>query len=281
MKIFIIGGWVRDSLLGLKPNDLDFVVVGATEDDLIERGYKKLGACPVFLDPEGNEYALARTEIKIGPKHTDFSFCWNPEITLEQDLVRRDITINAIAADLEGNITDPYGGLKDLDKKIIRHISPKFVEDSLRIFRVARFMAKLTDFNLCEDTRRLMKDMVVDIKHLSKERIWKEISKGLVEKDPLRMLNLLQSLEIFDKIGLTCSSFNTLEKAAANSDDRTVRIACFLYDLNGLISPFTKVIPKKYWKFYKLMISQIDENKILKHWGEKTYYQYKTVKAFL
>ena len=140
MKIYTVGGAVRDRLLGLSVTDIDRVVVGATTEEMLAKGYKPVGAdFPVFLDPKnGDEYALARTERKSGRGYGGFVFHASPEVTLEEDLIRRDLTINAMAEDDDGNLTDPYGGQSDLEARILRHVSPAFAEDPLRVLRVAR-----------------------------------------------------------------------------------------------------------------------------------------------
>lgn len=182
MKIYKVGGAVRDRLMGKIPNDNDYVVVGSTIDEMVSLGYTQVGKdFPVFLDKNGNEYALARTERKSGDKHTDFTFDFNKEITLEEDVLRRDFTCNALAEDVNENIIDYVGGVKDIQDKVLRVVRPEtFVEDPLRVLRMCRFRAQL-GFDVDLPTYRLCQQMVKDsmLKHLSPERIWKEFEKAL------------------------------------------------------------------------------------------------------
>ena len=204
MKTYIVGGFLRDQLLGIEAQDKDFVVVGSTPEEMLARGFQPIGQdFPVFLHPQTKEeYALARTERKSGHGYKGFTFFTNPEVTLEQDLYRRDFTINAIAQEINlegeriGPFIDPFGGQLDLAKKTIKHISPAFEEDPLRILRLARFMAKLNDFMIDPNTLHLVKQMVAngELKYLVPERVWQEFSKGLLEKDPSRMLEVLQDI---------------------------------------------------------------------------------------
>ena len=191
MKIYLVGGAVRDKLLGIPVKDRDYLVVGSTPEEMVKLGYKPIGKdFPVFLHPETNEeYALARTEKKVGKGYHGFEFFASPAVTLEEDLMRRDITINAIAEDEDGNIYDPYNGIKDIQNKVIRHVSDAFTEDPLRVFRVARFYARFEDFNIHEDTEELMRKMVSsgEIGSLSIERILTEILKGLNERHADKM----------------------------------------------------------------------------------------------
>ena len=183
MKIYKVGGAVRDELLGLKPTDNDWVVVGSTPKQMLSMGYKQVGKdFPVFIHPvTKEEYALARTEKSLGLGHRDFKFNFDSTVTLEEDLSRRDITINAIAKDENDKLIDPFGGIDDIKKKKIRHVSDAFKEDPLRIFRVARFMHKLKSyrFEIQNETMNIMRDMTGDITHLSPERIWNETEKAL------------------------------------------------------------------------------------------------------
>lgn len=183
-KIYKIGGSVRDKLLGKEPHDIDYVVVGATIDEMLEKGFKQVGAeFPVFLHPETNdEYALARKEVSTGDKYTDFKFDFQPTITLKEDCQRRDFTINQICEDEDGNIIDNFNGVNDLKNKVIRHInSEHFVEDPLRVLRFCRFIAQLEGFVGAEDTVRLCADMTQKgmLNALTEERVWKEIEKAL------------------------------------------------------------------------------------------------------
>lgn len=184
MKIYKVGGCVRDALLNHPPHDIDYLVVGGTTAEMLEKGFKQVGKdFPVFLHPETqDEYALARKEIKTGNKHTDFQFVFTPDITLDEDMQRRDFTINALAQDTAtGEIIDTVGGVKDLNQKIIRHVNNQhFAEDPLRVLRMCRFAAKL-DFTIAPETMQIAKNMVDAgmLSHLTRERVWKEIEKAL------------------------------------------------------------------------------------------------------
>lgn len=190
MQIFLVGGAVRDALLDREVTERDWVVVGATPGEMLARGFRPVGAeFPVFLHPEtGEEYALARTERKTGHGYHGFEMQASPDVTLEEDLQRRDLTINAMARDDEDNIIDPWGGLADLEARRLRHVSPAFAEDPLRVLRVARFAARYhpLGFRVAEETRSLMKKLVDDgeVAHLTPERIWKETSRALMEAAP-------------------------------------------------------------------------------------------------
>lgn len=196
MKIYIVGGAVRDRLLGLPVADRDHVVVGATPDEMLALGYQPVGKdFPVFLHPDTHEeYALARTERKSGRGYKGFNVYAAPEVTLDDDLRRRDLTINAIAEDASGTLVDPYGGERDLAEKVFRHVSDAFAEDPVRILRVARFAARFTDFTVAPETERLMRQMVNDgeIDALVPERVWQEIARGLMEARPSRMFQVLR-----------------------------------------------------------------------------------------
>lgn len=202
MKTFLVGGIVRDmimnSLLGtsIQSRDCDWLVIGSTPKEMINQGFKKVGSFPVFLHPETNqEYALARTERKNGRGHKGFSVDFSPSVTLEEDLYRRDLTINAIAKDPETNeIFDPYCGIQDIRNKVLRHVSPAFVEDPLRVLRVARFAARFIDFVIADETMVEMQRIVGEgeINDLSPERIWNEIQRACSESRPSRFIEVLR-----------------------------------------------------------------------------------------
>lgn len=196
MRIYEVGGAVRDRLLGLPVRDRDWVVVGSTPEQMVELGFKPVGRdFPVFLHPETHEeYALARTERKVAPGYHGFQFHADPAVTLEQDLERRDLTINAMATDAHGRIIDPYGGRADLAAGVLRHISPAFAEDPVRILRLARFAARF-DFRIADATLELMRSMVArgEVAALVPERVWLELSKGLQEVAPMRFFATLQT----------------------------------------------------------------------------------------
>ncbi len=190
MKIYEVGGAVRDTLMGLPVQDRDWVVVGATKDDLLRLGYRPIGKdFPVFLHAKTREqYALARTEQKTGPGYHGFSFDTSKTVSLEEDLARRDLTVNAMARDESGHIIDPYGGQLDLERKVLRHVSDAFIEDPLRVLRVARFSARFAQlgFSVAPETTKMMKKMseTGELDELRPERVWQETNKALVEKSP-------------------------------------------------------------------------------------------------
>jgi tRNA nucleotidyltransferase (CCA-adding enzyme) len=196
MKKWMVGGAVRDALLGRPVNDRDWVVVGASPVELLEAGYMPVGKdFPVFLHPETKEeVALARTERKTAPGYHGFTFHADPGVTLEEDLQRRDLTINAMAQDEDGRIVDPWGGRRDLADKLLRHVSPAFAEDPVRILRIARFAARFDDFSIAPETQALMRHMVEigEVDALVPERVWQELSRGLMEARPSRLFEVLR-----------------------------------------------------------------------------------------
>ena len=196
MKIYAVGGAVRDELLGLPVKDRDWLVVGATPQEMSAGGFIPVGRdFPVFLHPKTHEeYALARTERKTALGYAGFVFHTAPDVTLEDDLIRRDITINAIARDEAGNIIDPHHGRADLAAKLLRHVSAAFAEDPVRILRVARFAARFTEFTVAPETLTLMRQMVAagEVDALVAERVWQELSRGLMEAQPSRMFAVLR-----------------------------------------------------------------------------------------
>lgn len=196
MKTYVVGGAVRDELLGLPVKDHDHVVVGAMPEQMTALGFRPVGKdFPVFLHPETHEeYALARTERKTGKGYKGFQVYAAPEVTLEEDLARRDLTINAIARDEAGNLIDPYHGQADIESRTLRHVSPAFAEDPVRILRAARFAARFTEFRVAPETMALMQQMVEDgeVDALVAERVWQELAKGLMEEKPSRMFEVLR-----------------------------------------------------------------------------------------
>ena len=203
MKAFVVGGAVRDELLGLPVKDRDHVVVGATPEEMVAQGFKPVGRdFPVFLHPQTREeYALARTERKSGRGYKGFTVHAAPDVTLEDDLKRRDLTINAMARDEARNLIDPFDGRKDLEKKLLRHVSPAFAEDPVRILRVARFAARF-GWRVAEETMDLMRGMVAsgEANYLVPERVWQEFAKGLGEKHPEQMLQVLEACSLRKKL---------------------------------------------------------------------------------
>jgi len=263
VKIYKVGGCVRDRLLGLPVTDNDWVVVGATPEDMIAQGFKPVGKdFPVFLHPETKEeYALARTERKTGPGYTGFAFHASPEVTLEEDLARRDLTINAMAETEDGTIIDPYGGLPDLERRLLRHVSPAFVEDPVRILRVARFAARFRPlgFRIADETLALMKRMVDngEVDALVPERVWQETVRALGEKMPQvyfevlrecgalarlfpeidRLFGVPQNPEHHPEIDTGVHTLLVLEQAARLSTDTAVRFAALVHDVGKGLTP--------------------------------------------
>jgi tRNA nucleotidyltransferase (CCA-adding enzyme) len=197
MRVYCVGGALRDELLGLPVQDRDWVVVGATPEEMLARGFKPVGRdFPVFLHPKTHEeYALARTERKTAPGYAGFVFHAAADVTLEEDLARRDLTINAMARGEDGVLVDPYGGQADLAQKVLRHVSPAFAEDPVRILRLARFAARFADFSVAPETLALMRAMTDngEVDALVAERVWQELARGLMERSPSRMFETLRA----------------------------------------------------------------------------------------
>ncbi len=204
MQIYMVGGAVRDALLGLPVQDRDWVVVGATPEALAAQGYVPVGKdFPVFLHPASREeYALARTERKTAQGYRGFAVHAAPDVTLEEDLARRDLTINAIAQGDDGVLTDPYGGQRDIAARVLRHVTDAFAEDPVRILRVARFAARFPDFSIAPDTMALMQRMVTDgeVDALVPERVWQELARGLMAQQPSRMFEVLRECGALTKL---------------------------------------------------------------------------------
>ena len=204
MRVFAVGGAVRDELLGLPVRDRDWVVVGATPEWMAARGFMAVGKdFPVFLHPETREeYALARTERKTAPGYKGFVFHADADVTIEEDLARRDLTINAIAKAEDGGYIDPFNGRADLAAKVLRHVSPAFAEDPVRVLRVARFAARFADFTLADETLALMRALVGagEVDHLVAERVWQELARGLMEAKPSRMFEILRQCGALAKL---------------------------------------------------------------------------------
>ncbi|MGF6965494.1 tRNA nucleotidyltransferase (CCA-adding enzyme) [Paraburkholderia sp. WC7.3g] len=202
MNIYAVGGAIRDELLGVPVQDRDYVVVGATPEQMVAQGYRPVGKdFPVFLHPQTHEeYALARTERKTAAGYHGFQFFYAPEVTLEEDLARRDLTINAMArevrpdGELTGPVIDPFNGQADLQARLFRHVSAAFLEDPVRILRIARFAARFVDFTVAPETLALMREMIAEgeADALVAERVWQEVSRGLMEKQPSRMFDVLR-----------------------------------------------------------------------------------------
>ncbi|HKB81848.1 MAG TPA: multifunctional CCA addition/repair protein [Burkholderiales bacterium] len=260
MKIYAVGGAVRDRLLDRPVTDQDYVVVGSTPEQMEQLGYRPVGKdFPVFLHPRTHEeYALARTERKTARGYKGFEIHASPEVSLEQDLARRDLTINAIARDDAGNIIDPHHGVADLNAGILRHVSPAFVEDPVRVLRVARFAARF-GFTIAPETLELMREMVRngEVDHLVPERVWQELSRGLMEDKPSRLLLALRECGALERIlpevdalfGVPQPARHhpevdtglhillVVDYAAAQSHPLTVRFAALTHDLGKAVTP--------------------------------------------
>ena len=240
MKIYSVGGAVRDALLGLPVRDHDWVVVGATPEALAADGYLPVGKdFPVFLHPTTREeYALARTERKTAQGYHGFAVHAAPDVTLEDDLARRDLTINAIAQDAAGVLTDPYGGQRDIAARVLRHVTSAFVEDPVRILRVARFAARFTDFSVAPETMQLMREMVAggEVDALVPERVWQELARGLMERQPSRMFEVLRDCgamaKLLPEVEADLPLMRVLDLAAQRDAPLPVRFACLIRDLD-------------------------------------------------
>lgn len=241
MKSYVVGGAVRDELLGLPVQDRDHVVVGSTPEEMVRLGFRPVGAdFPVFLHPETHEeYALARTERKTAPGYKGFTFHASPDVTLEEDLLRRDLTVNAMARGEDGVLVDPHGGERDLREGILRHVSPAFGEDPVRILRVARFAARFR-FEVAPETMALMREMVArgEADALVPERVWQEIARGLLERAPSKMLGVLvesgalgRVLPELERVGALEKIASRVDRAAAANAPLSVRYAALLLDL--------------------------------------------------
>ena len=233
MKVFVVGGAVRDELLGLPVQDKDYVVVGATPEEMQAQGYKPVGRdFPVFLHPQTHEeYALARTERKSGRGYHGFTFHAAPEVTLEQDLARRDLTINAMAETADGTLIDPFGGLRDLRAGVLRHVSPAFVEDPVRLLRLARFAARWPHFRVAPETEALLVRLVEDgeVDALVAERVWQELSRGLMATRPSRMFEVLHrcgaARRLLPEPALDATALARVDRAADAAASLGVRFA--------------------------------------------------------
>ena len=263
MQIYKVGGAVRDRLLGIPVTDIDRVVVGATAEEMLAKGFRPVGAdFPVFLDPKtGEEYALARTERKSGRGYGGFVFHASPEVTLEEDLIRRDLTINAIAEDDHGNLIDPYHGQRDIEARMLRHVSTAFAEDPLRVLRVARFAARYAPlgFKVADETLELMRQLSDsgELEALTAERSWKEISRALMENQPQVFIQVLRDCDALKilmpevdalfgvpqpeahhpEIDTGAHTLGVLEQSARFKQPLSVRWACLLHDLGKGLTP--------------------------------------------
>ncbi len=243
MQAYVVGGAVRDALLGMPVQDRDWVVVGATPEQMVAQGFRPVGKdFPVFLHPDTHEeYALARTERKTAPGYRGFVFHTSPEVTLEEDLVRRDLTINAMARADDGTLVDPFGGQRDLQAKLFRHVSDAFLEDPVRILRVARFSARFPQFRVAPETNALMRTMVElgEADALVPERVWQELERGLMETAPSRMLLVLRECGALARIMPELEQHwdaalpALVDRAAAGAHGLCVRYAVLVQGLGG------------------------------------------------
>ncbi len=267
MQVYEVGGAVRDALLGLPVHDRDWVVVGATPQALVDAGYLPVGKdFPVFLHPQTREeYALARTERKTAPGYHGFTVHAAPGVTLEEDLARRDLTINAMARRADGSLVDPFGGLQDLQAQVLRHVTDAFGEDPVRILRLARFAARFPDFTVAPETMALMRGMVQagEVDALVAERVWQELARGLMAQAPSRMFEVLrecgalarllpevdrlwgvpQRAEYHPEVDTGVHLMMVLDMAARLQAPLTVRFACLAHDLGKGTTP-PDVLPR-------------------------------------
>ena len=243
MEIYLVGGAVRDQLLGLPVKEKDWLVVGATPEQMLEQGYRPVGKdFPVFLHPETKEeYALARTERKTAPGYQGFHFHADESVTLEQDLLRRDLTINAIVKDTEGKIVDPLNGRQDIEQRCLRHVSDAFSEDPVRVLRTARFLARFSylGFRIADSTMQLMQVMVKtgETKHLVAERVWQECDKALGERNPDSFLQVLHACGALAdvapeyQVSMIDQAIKNLQMICDHSQSRPLRFAAMVYGL--------------------------------------------------
>ena len=269
MKVYLVGGAVRDSILGINSKDKDWVVVGGTPEEMIENGFKQVGKdFPVFLHPKSKEeYALARTERKSGSGYTGFITQFSADVSLEDDLARRDLTVNAIAKDESGELYDPFGGLADIKNKILRHVTPAFEEDPLRVLRVARFKARFhhLGFSVAEETNALMRNIVLngELQHLTPERVWVETQRALMENSPeqyfqalnecgalevvfpevYRLFGVPQRKEYHPEIDTGIHTMMVLSHAAKMNWSGEIRFAALVHDLGKADTP-SDVLPR-------------------------------------
>jgi tRNA nucleotidyltransferase (CCA-adding enzyme) len=277
MQVFVVGGAVRDALMGERVNDRDWVVVGSTPEAMSAQGFLPVGKdFPVFLHPQTREeYALARTERKTARGYKGFAVQADPSVTLEEDLARRDLTVNAMAvpealahalpSTWTGQIVDPYGGQRDLQAKVLRHVTHAFAEDPVRILRVARFAARFADFSVADETMALMRQMVEDgeVDHLVPERVWQELTKGMMSERPSRMFEVLracgalrvllpeldrlwgvpQRAEYHPEVDTGVHMMMVMDMAARLNTPLSVRVACLMHDLGKGTTP-ADVLPR-------------------------------------
>lgn len=267
LEVFRVGGAIRDELLGLKAGEHDFVVVGSTPEELQRRGFRPVGRdFPVFLHPQtGEEFALARTERKIAPGYQGFVFHTGPEVSLADDLKRRDLTVNAIAEDRQGRLLDPFGGRRDLKARVLRHVSPAFREDPVRLLRLARFATRFAGFEIADETLALCREIVTagEADYLVAERVWQEMSRALMHDRPSRFFLFLRQCGALDRlfpelgalwgvpqvpefhpeIDAGVHTMLVIDQAARMETSLEVRFACLVHDLGKALTP-TEQLPR-------------------------------------
>lgn len=264
MEVFKVGGCVRDKLMGIEPNDIDFVVVGSTPEEMIEKGFSQVGeSFPVFIDDNGDEYALARTEKKVGKGYTGFTTEHDPSVTLMSDLMRRDLTINAMAESEDGSIEDPFGGRKDLENKVLRNVSFAFAEDPVRVLRIARFNARFgKEWSIHHDTKWLIASMIGDgaLDELTPERVWKEMEKALSTSSPHVFFDALFEVGALGVIfpEMRHIDLDDIEKSISNSIPNTVirfaKVCLLIHDEDDVAHMFERLrVPNEYVKAYNVM----------------------------
>ena len=268
MEIYLVGGAIRDQLLGLPVIEQDWVVVGTTPDAMIALGYTPVGKeFPVFLHPKTHEeYALARTERKVAKGYKGFTFHAAPDVTLEEDLQRRDLTVNAMAQTEDGTLIDPCNGQQDLDAKLLRHVSAAFAEDPVRILRIARFACKLPGFTVCPDTNTLMQSMVDagEVDALTAERVWKELERALQCVSPWRFFEVLQDSNalavLFPELTDKAIAAAQLQSFCSHQTDSVIRFAGLCYHLTA---KQVKAICQRYRvpNHYKALAQLVAEHK--------------------
>lgn len=282
MKVYLVGGAVRNTLLSLPIEERDWVVVGSTPEEMLAQGFKPVGKdFPVFLHPETyEEYALARTERKTRKGYQGFQFNTDRSVTLEEDLKRRDLTINAIAESKTGELVDPFGGQKDIEKRVLRHVSSSFVEDPVRVLRVARFAARfhLLGFRVANETLVLMRQMVEsgEVDALVKERVWQEFETALGESNPEQFILVLRQCDALAKIfpELDNNTTETLQQAVRQTEDKIVRFAALTFEIKNLAA-FCRHIcaPRAYADLAKLVTKHYSAYQQLKKADAKDIYE--------
>lgn len=292
VQIYLVGGAVRDRLLGLPVHERDWVVVGSDPQHMLALGFQPVGKeFPVFLHPETKEeYALARTERKVGKGYKGFVFYADSHVTLVQDLQRRDLTINAIAQSVTGELIDPYGGVDDLHHQVLRHVSPAFAEDPVRILRVARFAAKLPEFTIHPQTMLLMRSMVSkgEVDALVAERVWQELQRSLITAEPLRFWDVLSECGalavLFPTLKLTPTTMAAFSAAIALSPQAHIRFAALLHELT--LTEIVRLgqryrLPRHFRELAELVIKALpDYQSVLTADASQIWQLFKTIDAF-